>query len=182
MDDLEVYFPNPRLPRLTDAIEKARDAFYKGAQASQVNLFYDHSIPRTLEKDVNAKVGSALKSLSKENVDASFYVKTITVSYEPGSGATTLCRRILWSKRTEYRCAVVKAITCSTDYQIEKLQSIGYEERNMTFSLPVLVLVDMLTRALLNYREKGKRVLLLVPSIDILTAPPKISANFLGRN
>ena len=82
LDDLEVYFPNPRLPRLTDAIEKARDAFYKGAQASQVNLFYDHSIPRTLEKDVNAKVGSALKSLSKENVDASFYVKTITaVSY-----------------------------------------------------------------------------------------------------
>ena len=142
LDDLEVYFPNPRLPRLTDAIEKARDAFYKGAQASQVNLFYDHSIPRTLEKDVNTKVGSALKSLSKENVDASFYVKTITVSYEPGSGATTLCRRILWSKRTEYRCAVVKAITCSTDYQIEKLQSIGYEERNMTFSLPVLVLVD----------------------------------------
>lgn len=141
-DDLEVYFPNPRLPRLTEAIEKARDAFYKGAQVSQVNLFYDHSISRSLEKEVNAKVGSALKSLSKENVDGSFYVKTITVSYEPGSGATTLCRRILWSKRAEYRCAVVKAITCSTDYQIEKLQSIGYEERNMTFSLPVLVLVD----------------------------------------
>ena len=140
--DLEVYFPNPRLPRLAEAIEKERDAFYKGAQVSQVSLFYDHSIPRSLEKEVNTKVGSALKFLSKENVDASFYVKTITVSYEPGSGATTLCRRILWSKRKEYRCAVVKAITCSTDYQIEKLQSIGYEERNMTFSLPVLVLVD----------------------------------------
>ena len=176
--DLEVYFPNPRLPRLAEAIEKERDAFYKGAQVSQVSLFYDHSIPRSLEKEVNTKVGSALKFLSKENVDASFYVKTITVSYEPGSGATTLCRRILWSKRKEYRCAVVKAITCSTDYQIEKLQSIGYEERNMMFSLPVLVLVDNFTesdvRSLTDHIMKRQTKCVILATLPIST--PK--ANF----
>ena len=177
-DDLEVYFPNPRLPRLAEAIEKERDAFYKGAQVSQVSLFYDHSIPRSLEKEVNTKVGSALKFLSKENVDASFYVKTITVSYEPGSGATTLCRRILWSKRKEYRCAVVKAITCSTDYQIEKLQSIGYEERNMMFSLPVLVLVDNFpesdVRSLTDHIMKRQTKCVVLATLPIST--PK--ANF----
>ena len=151
-DDLEVYSPIPRLPSLAEAIEKERDAFYKGAQASQTNLFHNHSIPRSLEKDITSKVDRALKLLSKENVDANYHVKTVTVAYEPGSGATTLCRRILWNKRRDYRCAVVKAITSSTDYQIEKLQRIGYDEKNVNYSLPVLVLVD-------NFPESDVRLL-----------------------
>jgi len=151
-NDLEVYSPNPRLPKFAEAIEKERDAFYKGAQASQINLVQDHSIPRSLEKEVNTKVERALKSLSKEIVDANYLMKTITLPYEPGSGATTLCRRILWNRRKDYRCAVVKAITPSTDYQIDKLQSIGYDEKNFNYSLPVLVLVD-------NFPERDVRLL-----------------------
>ena len=151
-DDLELYCPNPRLPRLPEEIEKERGAFYKGSQISQVNLFHGHSIPRSLEKDVSAKVTNALKSQTKENVFENYYVKTVTVYYEPGSGATTLCRRVLWSKRGEYRCAVVKAITSSTDYQIEKLQRIGYDEWNIQYSRPVLVLVD-------NFPESDVRFL-----------------------
>ena len=151
-NDLEVYCPNRRLVTLAETIEKERDAFYKGAQASQVNLFQDHSIPRSLENDVTVKVERALKSLSKENVDTNYHVKTVTVSYEPGSGATTLCRRILWSKRKDYRCAVVKAITPFTDYQIEKLQCIGYDEKNINYALPVLILVD-------NFAESDVRLL-----------------------
>jgi len=148
-EDLEVYSPNPRLPNLADAIEKERDAFYKGAQASQMNLLNEHSIPRTLENEIISKVDRALKSLCKtensgyqESSDTNCHVKTITVPYEPGSGATTLCRRILWKRRKDYRCAVVKAITSSTDFYIENLQSIAYEEKNCGYSLPVLVLVD----------------------------------------
>ena len=141
-NDLEVYSPNPRLPMFAEAIERERDAFYKGAQASQINLMQNHTIARSLEKKVTAKVDKALKSLSKENMDANYYVKTVTVPYEPGSGATTLCRRILWNKREDYRCAVVKAITSSTDFQIDKFQQIAYDEKNSNYSLPVLVLVD----------------------------------------
>ena len=142
-NDLEVYCPNPRLPTLAEAIEKERDEFYKGAQASQMNLLHNHSIPRSLEKEVTANLDRALKSLSKENADANYPMKTIAVSYEPGSGATTMCRRILWSKRNDYRCAVVKAISSSTEHQIDELQSIGYEKmKTIDFSPPVLVLVD----------------------------------------
>ena len=151
-NDLEVYCPNPRLPKLAEVIEKERDAFYKGAQASQVNLFHDHSIPRSLEKEITVRTERALKSLFKEDVDANYHVKTVTVSYEPGSGATTLCRRILWNKRKNYRCAVVKAITTSTAFQIDQLQSIGYHEKNINFSLPVLLLVD-------NFPESDIRLL-----------------------
>ena len=141
-NDLEVYSPNPRLPSLAEDIEKARNAFYRGAQASQTNLFHTHCIPRTLEEDTNLKIDNALKSLSKPGKDLDCHVKTVTVLYEPGSGATTLCRRILWNKRKNYRCAVVKAVTPATDYQIEQLQRILYDEKNINFSPPVLVLVD----------------------------------------
>ena len=140
--DLEVYSPSPRLPRLAEDIEKARNAFYRGAQASQTNLFHNHCIPRTLEEDTNPKIDNALKSLSKPGKDLDCHVKSVTVLYEPGAGASTLCRRILWDKRNDYRCAVVKAVTPATDYQIEQLQRILYDDKNMNFSPPVLVLVD----------------------------------------
>ena len=141
-DDLDVYIPNPRLPRLVEDIEKERSAFYKGAQASQSNLFHNHCIERTLEEETMQKIEQALKALSLPSKDISSHVITVTVTYEPGSGATTLCRRILWKKRTEYRCAVVKAITTNTDYQIEQLQEIMYDDKNIKFAPPCLVLVD----------------------------------------
>lgn len=142
--DLEVYYPEPqdRLPRLTQDIEKVRDAFYKGGQCNQVNLFYDHSIERTLEEEITRKIDQALKSLSEARGDRSCYVKTVTVPYEPGSGATTLCRRILWKKRKVFRCAVVKAITASTEFQIRELQSKGYEKMKSNYAPPALVLID----------------------------------------
>lgn len=142
-DDLEVYCPKPRLASSTEDIEKARDAFYKGAQVSQINLFHNHSIQRTLEEEIVRNIEQAVKSLGKTtSSDRNCYVKTITIPYEPGSGATTLCRRILWDKRKDYRCAVVKLITKATDFQIEEFQGIGYDETQKNYSPAVLVLVD----------------------------------------
>ncbi len=141
-EDLEVYCPEPLVQNLTEDIEKARDAFYRGTQASQTNLFYNHTIERTLEEEITQKIEQAVKSLGNSSSDRTGSVKTVTVPYEPGSGATTLCRRILWNKRKAYRCAVVKAITKTTDFQIEELQSICYNVKQNSYSLPVLVLVD----------------------------------------
>lgn len=140
-NDLEVYSPSPTLPSTAVTIEKEKYAFYRGAQATQVNLFHHHGIQRTLEKKIISNVERALKSLMKESIDDSCTVKTVTVPYEPGSGATTLCRMILWEKRNECRCAVVKAITSSTDYQIEELQTILYGKNNLSCALPVLFLI-----------------------------------------
>ena len=148
-DDLEVYCPEPRLPNTTEDIEKARNAFYKGTQASQINLLYNHTIERTLEQEITQRIKQAVKSLSNPSLsgDRVCSVRTLTVPYEPGSGATTLCRRILWNKRKEYRCAVVKAVTKSTDFQIDELQGIGYNEKPRNFSPPVLALLDNLSES-----------------------------------
>ena len=141
-DDLEVYIRNPPRQHSTEEIEKSRNAFYKGAQVSQINLFCKHDIERTLEEKVFAKIEQALNTSSKFSKDNSHHVIPVTVTYEPGSGATTLCRRILWNKCRQYRCAVVKAITPNTDFQIEQFQKIIYDEHNSKFAPPCLVLLD----------------------------------------
>ena len=141
LDDLEIYCPEPRLQSSTEDIEKARDAFYKGGQVSQINLFHNHSIQRTLEEEIINKIEQAVKSLNASGRD-SCCIKTVTLPFEPGSGATTLCRRILWNKRKDFRCAVVKSISKkTTDFQIAQLQAIGYDESE-NISPPVLVLID----------------------------------------
>ncbi|XP_068725433.1 sterile alpha motif domain-containing protein 9-like isoform X3 [Montipora capricornis] len=141
-DDLEVYSPNPRPASSLEDIEKERNNFYKGGQASQTNLFHNHCIQRTLEEETTKKIDQLLRELSKPGMEVSPYVQTITVPYEPGSGATTLCRTILWKKRKDVRCAIVKAITPATDYQVEQLHRILYDEKNLQFALPCLILVD----------------------------------------
>ena len=161
-NDLDVYSPNPKLSSLTEDIQKARDTFYKGGQMEQMNLFHNHDIRRTLEKEVCLKVEQALKAVAQHSTG----VKTVTVPYEAGSGATTLCRRILWEKRKDYRCAVVKAFTRSTDFQIEELQRIVYDEQNMNYAPPVLILVDNfseseLTRLSENLRKRQSKCVIL---------------------
>ena len=141
-DDLEVYSPNPRTSPSLEDIEKERNNFYKGGQASQTNLFHNHCIQRTLEEETTKKIDQLLRELSKPGMEVSPYVQTITVPYEPGSGATTLCRTILWKKRKDVRCAIVKAITPATDFQVEQLHRILYDEKNLQFALPCLILVD----------------------------------------
>ena len=152
LTDLEMYFPYPSLPDSVSEIEKARDNFYKGGVVNQLNLFHQHDIERTHQMDLTSSIDHYLKDLSKASSDMSSHVETVTLRYEPGSGATTLCRRILWNKKSTYRCAVVKAITPDTDYQIEVLYSFLFNA-DMPYQPPVLILVD-------NFGEQDVRQLM----------------------
>ena len=140
---LEVYCPKSSLTPSVKEIKEARDDFYKGDAIQQVNLFHRHDIERTLQDKLTRQIDSRLKKLSSlYEQEYTGFVETVNLSYEPGSGATTLCRRILWDKRETYRCAVVKTIeTDITDYQINELQKFSYETGS-SFIPPVLILVD----------------------------------------
>ena len=153
--DLEVYAPEPKFlfsmaSEKADEMEKARNSFYQGEQLRQPNLFCRHDIERTVEKELNHKVEEELRELKKPFSELSVHVRVVRVPYEPGSGATTLCRRILWNKRDRYRCAVVKAITKETDFQVEQLHSVRYDDKSIEYALPVLLLVDNLLEPAMN--------------------------------
>ena len=140
LTDLEIYFPKPKLDQSFVAINKARENFYMGDVIKQLNLFHHHDIKRTRANRLTSRIDKCLKRLSDAS-EVTRHVETVSLSYESGSGATTLCRRILWEKKNTYRCAVVKAINGNTDYQIDKFQRFLYET-SPSFIPPVLILVD----------------------------------------
>ena len=142
LTDLEVYCPKPSLKRSRREIIKARDNFYKGEAIQQLNLFHQHDIKRSLEDKLIRQIDKRINALSNiYEQEHSGIVETVNLGYEPGSGATTLCRRILWNKRDRVRCAVLKTIETDTDYQINELQKVAYKTGE-SFIPPVLILVD----------------------------------------
>ena len=151
LTDLEVYFPKPKFVNSFRQIERTRESFYMGDVIKQLNLFHNHDITRTRAAELTSCIDKYLKRLSDPS-EVTRHVETVTLSYESGSGATTLCRRILWDKRDTYRCSVVKTISSNTHYQIDELQKFLYET-SPSFIPPVLVLVD-------NFPEQQVRHLL----------------------
>ena len=142
LTDLEVYFPTPSFSSTVLGIKEARDNFYKGFTVQQLNLFHRHDIKRTIQDQLTHQIDRCVEKLSNlYEQEYTGFVETVNLSYEPGSGATTLCRRILWDKRETLRCAVAKAINTDTDFQIDELQKFSYEIDHSLIP-PVLILVD----------------------------------------
>ncbi|XP_046857816.1 uncharacterized protein LOC124451237 [Xenia sp. Carnegie-2017] len=149
LTDLDIYLPRPPLSKNLEEIKKAKKNFYMGNAISQLNLFYRDAIDRTLETKLSSRIDEHLRNLSSlesfcRSSDDEFFVETVTMRYESGSGATTLGRQILWKKRDTYRCAVVKKITDATHYHITQLQKFLYETSDFDplHIPPVLVFVD----------------------------------------
>jgi hypothetical protein len=142
LTDLQVYLPKPKLSNSLKEIKKARDNFYKGEVIKQTNLDNRDDIERTLATDLTQRIEQSLRRLSAESLEDTTCVEVVSLSYESGSGATTLGRRVLWDKRLLYRCAVVKSISDNTYHQIQELQSFGYETIDRGVVPPVLILVD----------------------------------------
>ncbi|XP_046857820.1 sterile alpha motif domain-containing protein 9-like isoform X2 [Xenia sp. Carnegie-2017] len=173
LTDLEVYLPVPKLSEELEDIRKAKENFYKGNAIDQMNLFHNHAIQRTLEKRLCDRVDESLKNLSSLD-EIEFFVETVTLRYESGSGATTLGRQILWKKREIYRCAVVKKITETTDYQISKLQKFLFETSDIShFQIPpVLILLDNFPEQQVHHlsdkltKSKTKCILLSTVPVD----------------
>ncbi len=141
LTDLEVYFPKPKLSSSCGEVKTAKDNFYKGEVIKQLNLDNNDDITRTLATELTQRIERSLKLLSAESPEDTAHVEIVSLSYESGSGATTLGRRTLWNERGFYRCAVVKAITENTDHQIQEFQRFGYETGQGIIP-PVLILVD----------------------------------------
>ena len=173
LTDLEVYIPHPTLSNELEDIKLAKENFYMGNTLSQMNLFHNDAIERTLETNLLRRTDDHLEDLSSlEEVE--LFVETITLRYESGAGATTLGRQILWKKKVKYRCAVVKKITEKTDYQISQLQKFLYEtsETSPLHIPPVFILVDNLPEQQVHHlsdklsRSKTRCLLLCTVPLD----------------
>ena len=115
--------------------KEVEQKFYKGGQAQWLNFWFGGQVlEREIHKDLLSKVEMALMGNYKEEETM---VTVISLLHEPGAGATTSARQVLWELRTKYRCCIVQTISDSTPDQLHEVRR--YKD---TSPMPLLILVD----------------------------------------
>ena len=130
--------------------------YYKGSEVTWWNFWCStHVLERDINQDLRNFVDTALKSgMADDNL-----IAPVFLYHQPGAGATTCAKQLLWDHRKSYRCAIVRRLTDQTVDQIIKFYS--YEERNE--AKPILLLFDkheedQIDSLLKELNQKAKRL------------------------
>ncbi|XP_059159543.1 sterile alpha motif domain-containing protein 9-like [Physella acuta] len=135
-EDIElVSAADPDLDEETSYSKNAMVSFYKGGEVDWLNFRFDQVIKRSHDDVLMDKVNKALTESTKDDGK----VSTVVIFHQPGSGATTSAKKVLWELRKSFRCCVVKRISKQTCSQLAKIWK--YSEPSSS-PLPLLILVD----------------------------------------
>ena len=74
--------------------------FICGKAISFASLHYRHDAARNLTKEVHVRVAEMLHYITKPRI--------VQITHAPGSGGTTIARRVLWDLHDAHPCAIVK--------------------------------------------------------------------------
>ena len=81
-------------------LEKERKSFLSGNQISFASLFDNHDARRQIERDIQIHVQRLLdQSLAKPVI--------VEIRHSPGTGGSTIARRVLWDLHKDYPCALI---------------------------------------------------------------------------
>jgi len=147
-------------------LEQQRKSFLSGNQISFASLFDNHDARRQIERDVQIHVQRLLdQGIAKPVI--------VEVRHSPGTGGTTIARRVLWDLHKAYPCAFIDISSHrysdeDNTYANELAERIASLEEICNTTPLILIdgkqsgaiegLSNKLCRILQN---KGKRVLLL---------------------
>ena len=132
--------------------------FYKGAEVSWWNFWCKSHV---IERDIIHKIKQQIILAVQNGSDGEDFISKIFLYHQPGSGATTIAKQILWDFRKDYRCAVVRTIN-HTEHTVKQIMRFrSYEET--TNSKCVLLLFDnnleeeLVSNLLKELNEQAKR-------------------------
>ncbi|XP_069728548.1 sterile alpha motif domain-containing protein 9-like [Phaenicophaeus curvirostris] len=69
-------------------------------------------------------------------------VAKLKIFHHPGSGGSTIARQVLWKRRKDLRCAIIKTSYLPATVCEHALAFRDYEERDISHCLPVLLLIE----------------------------------------
>lgn len=125
-----------------------RDNFYRGERVSWDNLKCNHDVKRDIatkvEQCVEERLGarSGRKLANASSIDkVMISISVVTLLHRPGTGGSTLARRILWDlhQKMKCRCAVIEGITEKSLQHLEDLQKFGEKNPHSSDWLPLLL-------------------------------------------
>ncbi|KAM9296634.1 sterile alpha motif domain-containing protein 9-like [Gastrophryne carolinensis] len=169
--------------------EKLESDFYRGGRISWLHFWLaeQNKCRAFIERQACQEVEDMLDGiLNKKTVKLP--VARINIVHQPGSGASTVARQILWKNKKQLRCAIVNSTYISSKVCEHAVQLREYEERDINNCLPVLLLLEDCTEEyideLKNYLNEAiihKKVGSTKPSFILLScrrsnAPEKFCA------
>ena len=81
-------------------INQHLEKFLRGKAISFASLYYRHDAARNLTKEIYDRIVEMLYKIPKPRI--------VQVTHAPGSGGTTIARRVLWDLHDTHPCAIVK--------------------------------------------------------------------------
>lgn len=158
--------PSESLEQVERHLEEQRKSFLSGNEISFASLYDNHDARRQLERDIQVHVQRLLDQ-------GLFRPITVEIRHSPGTGATTIARRVLWNLHSAYPCLITdvdshRSSDEDNDFASKLSERISSIEE--ICNTPPLILIDgkksgsieglsnKLSRIL---QSKGKRALLL---------------------
>eukprot|EP00118_Oscarella_pearsei_P015326 m.137676 g.137676 ORF g.137676 m.137676 type:complete len:1103 (+) comp38226_c0_seq2:916-4224(+) len=123
--------PNLAKEEMDQIVQSHQKSFLSGQLISMLSLKYDHDARRDL---VNTFSQNILRQLERQTMTTA-KPTVIELVHNPGTGGSTIARRILWELRLSYPCAIVKEAVA------EKIQGGDDEEeciRNISVRIAFL--------------------------------------------
>ncbi|XP_009875278.1 PREDICTED: sterile alpha motif domain-containing protein 9-like [Apaloderma vittatum] len=133
-----------KLDLLTEKeIQEIEQNFYRGKKIIWENLWLADKrlcgeiIEREACKDASKLLDDILRGR-----EFNYSVAKLKIFHHPGSGGSTIARQVLWKRRKDLRCAVIKASYPPVTVCEHALAFRDYEEKDISCCLPVLLLIE----------------------------------------
>ncbi|KAM7440500.1 SAM domain (Sterile alpha motif) [Porites harrisoni] len=87
---------------LQEFLEENRRLFFSGNAISFASLYYNHDAKRDIENDIKTHVQRLLADKTRTRS------VIVEIKHSPGTGGTTIARRVMWDLHKEYPCAFIE--------------------------------------------------------------------------
>ncbi|KAM6959294.1 LOW QUALITY PROTEIN: sterile alpha motif domain-containing protein 9-like [Aplochiton taeniatus] len=126
-----------------ETVDNTERYFYRGGKISWMNFWMaDESLCEGIvQRDAYMEATTILNNLLQGNAPKRS-VARLSIYHQPGSGGSSVARQILWNRRKDLRCAVVKHSHSVTSVCEHAVRLREYEEKDRNSCLPVLLLLE----------------------------------------
>ncbi|XP_068007157.1 sterile alpha motif domain-containing protein 9-like isoform X2 [Melanerpes formicivorus] len=124
-------------------IQEIEQNFYRGKKITWENFWLAdrRRCGEIIEREACKDASKLLEDILQQN-RLNYSVAKLKVFHHPGSGGSTIARQVLWKKRKDVRCAVIKTSYSPATVCEHALAFRDYEEKDFSHCLPVLLLIE----------------------------------------